>query len=204
MIDNFTLISAIISTKQLSTGDFFFLEIISRKKDNPDQKSHARVIKDYYIKDANHLLELRSEIIALCNVFNARAYFRLNKRNKKTVALKTLALLAENISTEQYDVRNCYNSCCGTYHSDLEKTWVIDFDFDKNDEEALLDMQAKSIFIVELIGKTLREPIVYFIPTKNGMHLICPPFNVAEYKEKYSELSYHKDNPTILYVPINN
>ena len=39
------------------------------------------------------------------------------------------------------------------------------------------------------------------IPTKNGLHLICRPFNVSKFKRIFPEIDIHKDNPTILFAP---
>ena len=45
------------------------------------------------------------------------------------------------------------------------------------------------------------DDTIYSIPTKNGLHLICRPFNSAKFCHKYPEVDVHKDNPTILFVP---
>jgi hypothetical protein len=48
------------------------------------------------------------------------------------------------------------------------------------------------------------------LPTKNGKHIICPPFNKMTFQQMWDKsenlkqldmLDIHKDNPTILYVP---
>ena len=134
-------------------------------------------------------------------MFNARAYIRLNKRNKKTIALQTLSLIAKNIAANSYDVKNCYSKCCGLYQSEAEKTWVIDFDYDRNNPIQCTEVNHKVAAILKLIAETGRESPVYYVPTKNGKHLICPPFNIAKYKELYGELEFHKENPTALYFP---
>lgn len=164
-------------------------------------QSHSEHVMDFYIKNGDHLLELKDKIVKMCDLFNARAYIRLNKRDKKTIALQTLSLLAQNIAAENYDVKNCYTKVCGQYHSDLFKTWVIDFDYDVNDPVQWEEVKIKVTEILKLIAETNREPKVYYVPTKNGKHLICPPFNIAKYKEMFGDLEFHKENPTILYIP---
>jgi hypothetical protein len=52
----------------------------------------------------------------------------------------------------------------------------------------------------------------FIVPTKSGRHIICKPFNRQmfglkwkEFKAKHcidlEEITVHKDNPTILFVP---
>jgi hypothetical protein len=196
MIDNFNLIASILREKSFTEDEFIFLQIIKRKKDNPDMNRHAEIVRNFHIKNAVDLFERKQHIVNLCETNNARAYIRLNKRSKKKVALQTLALIAQNIASENYDIKNCYESCAGQFQSDANKTWVIDID---HDELQLTDEQFK--FILELTAKARDNPAMYKIPTKNGYHLICTPFNISQYNEKYGKLPYHKDNPTILYIP---
>ena len=76
-----------------SEDDFYFLQILQRKKENPQLGSNSRVIKNYYITSQQHLLDKYEEIKKLCEVFNARASIRLNRRS----LLLTLCKI-ENIS----------------------------------------------------------------------------------------------------------
>ncbi len=78
MIDNFDTLIPFLKFE--SPDDFYYLQVLQRKKENPELGSNSRVIKNYYIKSAEHLLKLRKEIIQLCENFNARASLRLNKR----------------------------------------------------------------------------------------------------------------------------
>jgi hypothetical protein len=196
MIDNFEIILDILRNKTFTDDEFIFLQILKRKKDNLDLVRHAEIIRNFYIKNPVHMYELRDEIVDLCRANNARAYIRLNKRSKKKTALQTLALIAQNIASENYDIKNCYDSCAGQFHSDENKTWLLDID---DDEVVLLEEQID--FIKELMNEARETPLMYRVPTKNGYHIICTPFNIKTYQDKFGKISYHKDNPTILYIP---
>jgi hypothetical protein len=196
MIDNFDLMVHILRQKSFTEDEFIFLQIIKRKKDNPDMGRHQEIIKNILLKDADDLRERRQKIVKLCDDNNARAYIRLNKRSKKRVALETLSLIARSIAADVYDIKNSYESCAGQFQSDENKTWVIDID---HDEVEVTEEQLK--FILELTAEARENPVMYTVPTKNGYHLICTPFNISRYTEKYGNISYHKDNPTILYIP---
>ncbi len=70
MINN---IHAIISLLKFdSSDDFYFLQIIKRKKENPDIGSNSIVVKTYYIRSQEQLENMMPEIVAICNFHNAR------------------------------------------------------------------------------------------------------------------------------------
>jgi hypothetical protein len=196
MIDNFQTISDYIKGKT-NIGDFYFLQILKRRKDNPDLDADMILLDNFFIKDETDLLKKRERIIELCEMNNARAYFRLNKRSSKKVALQTLRLIADNIASDNYDIKNCYLSCCGQYASDENKTWIIDLDGETTPSPlmmAFIDYECDPIAKVVNDGKCIMT-----IPTKNGIHLITKPFNISKFRQKYPDIDIHKDNPTILY-----
>lgn len=201
--DNFQQIADILRLREdiITDDTFFFLQIVKRKKDNPELESHRHLIDSWYIKDADHLVKYKDRIIEQCEKNNARAYFRLNKRSYEKVALQTLALVAQNIAAGNYDIKNCYEKCAGLYHSDEDKTWVVDIDYDKNSVVQTNQMMRIRRDIAALVNETGRDSTTYLVPTKNGIHIITRPFNVQRFKEMWPDVDIHKDNPTILYVP---
>lgn len=201
MIDNFEQIQNFIQGKA-GIGEFYFLQILKRRKDNPDLDKDMILIDSFFIKGAVDLEKKKDRIIEICKANNARAYFRLNKRSEKKVALQTLRLVAENIASENYKIKNCYLSCCGQFHSDTDKTWIVDIDgFDVSKLGQSLTAHAIVQKVEELQKETGKEPLMEIIPTKNGVHIITRPFNLKTFKDMYSDVDVHKDNPTILYIP---
>ena len=47
MIDNFELIKSLLKFE--SPDDFYHLQILKRKKENPELGSNSRVVKTYYV-----------------------------------------------------------------------------------------------------------------------------------------------------------
>lgn len=193
MIDNIQLILPFLKFE--SKDDFYYLQILQRKKENPQLGSNSRVIKNYYIKSEEYLLERYDEIKKLCEVFNARAMIRLNKRSFEKVGFKTMENLAHTMMNKEYSFLNkSYDRACGLGHNDSEKKWILDIDV--IDEEFDKKVQ---LFINNTIpagGKILGN-----FKSKNGHHLITKPFNLQEFSQKYPEIEVHKDNPTNLYIP---
>lgn len=143
MVDNFELIKNYIEKQMIDReyGDCYYVQLLRRQADDPlkngvkDQKyhgnMHSRSIKDYLIKSPEHLEDVKEDIIALCNMFNVRAYIRLNKRNYKNIALEMMKHIAEQCASgETYSspfhlVASACGQCC---QAGKDKTWIVDLD----------------------------------------------------------------------------
>lgn len=192
-IDNFSQISHLI--KFDSEDDFYFLQIIQRKKEHEELNSNNRVIKSYYIKSVDHLLKMKDEIVKLCDVFNARAYINLNKRSFEKCALYSMKSIADRIINKQFvDTPKTFNTVCGQLGANGDKIWIVDFD---GQDDRFIN---SSLNFIERECEPIGNKFIAIIPTKNGKHLIVKPFNLQTFKEAYPEIDVHKNNPTILYV----
>lgn len=177
-------------------GYFYYLQILRRKKDNPEAK-HVKVIRNFYIEREEYYHDIENTVIGLCDFFNARAYIRINRRNYSQVALQTLRQSAEYISNQQPKaVMRSFSKAAGRFHDEDPKRWIIDID--NKDVELLRNVQNKITELQKDIQKDYK--LLGTIPTPNGIHLISHPFNVREFKEEFPKVDIHKDNPTILYA----
>jgi len=194
MIDVLDRILPLLSFR--SDDDFYYLQILQRKKENPQLGSNSRVVKNYYIKSVGELEALWPEIIALCHQTNARAMIRLNRRSFRKVAFKTMQNLANLISNEEYAfARRAYDRACGDGHNDNEKSWIIDLDGEI--EDSYVDQLLKVITESQPIG----DKLIVELPTKNGVHLVVRPFDMRTFRELWPTIDIHKDNPINLYIP---
>lgn len=193
MIDNIKLILPFLKFE--SKDDFYYLQILQRKKENPQLGSNSRVIKNYYIISEEYLLDRYDEIKKLCEIFNARAMIRLNKRSFEKVGFKCMTNLANTMANKEYSfLKASYDRACGLGHNDNEKKWILDIDI--INEEFDREVQLFINNIIPAGGKILGN-----FKSKNGHHLITKPFNLQEFSQKYPEIEVHKDNPTNLYIP---
>jgi hypothetical protein len=193
MIDNFELIKPLLSFD--SEDDLYYIQVMQRKKENPDIGTNTRTIKEYYFNNLAYLESRYDEIKKLCNFFNARAGLRLNKRSARKVALKTLQNISENLIHEAHiSIKSAYSKACGQCHNDKNKKWIVDIDTKNIDH---VDKVKSAIYKCEP-----RNIVLYAtIPSVAGMHLITSPFNVQEFKSMGFTEDIHKDNPTNLYIP---
>jgi hypothetical protein len=197
MINNFKLIRPLLNFT--NEGDFYFLQIIKRRKDNPEIKGDSIIIDNYYIYSLDTFDKIESKVIDQCEKNNARAYIRLNKRNAEKVAMIALKKTVDYIMSKDYKaVKTAYTSACGDSHSDDNKTWIVDIDV----KDPLFNISVSNIINHVMPAG---DKIVVEIPTRSGVHLITKPFNVHEFNKICTangiiELSIHKDNPSVLYV----
>ena len=195
MIDNIKLILPFLKFE--SKDDFYYLQILQRKKENPEIGSNSRVIKNYYITSEQYLLDRYDEITTMCCMFNARAMIRLNKRSFEKVGFKTMENLAGTMMNRDYDkISKSYDRACGLGHNDSEKKWILDVDKPMSSFE----LMSLSNFI-QTCEPCHKRTILQTIPSKNGFHLICLPFNLSEFSTHAPGIEIHKDNPTNLYIP---
>jgi hypothetical protein len=194
-----------------TNDDFYFLQILQRKKENPQLGSNSRVIKNYYITSENSLLEKYEEIKALCTLFNARASLRLNKRSFEKVGFKALENIANTMQNREYNhLMKSYDRACGLLNNEKSKKWIVDVDYA---EVRWLEQIVDAIQPCEPLG----NKILARLPTKTGIHLITKPFNVLQFNKNFEvelmlyglsreeckkiTLNIHKDNPINLFIP---
>ena len=197
-IDNLEKILPLLTFKQ--EGDFYVLNIFSRKKDkNTDKSNHqsVRTIKTYTITSQEYLLDRYEEIKKLCDFFDARAYIGVNRLNNHTVALKMIEKLVHCLQNNNKNVKGVYDSVVGSLASE-DKRWVVDID----------DIKLKDT-IYEIIAncKPFEDKILCELPSKKGIHLITKPFDSFQFSKACSALKItenqvfiQKLNPTNLYI----
>lgn len=193
MINNIEQIKSLLVFDSLD--DFYHLQIIKRKKEHPELGSNSYVVKTYYIRSIGYLDKKWDEIMALCTLHNARGYINLNRRSFEKMAFHTLRKVTEQIMTKDFSaVRKAYESVCGTFTNELNRRWIVDIDVT---DFVYINEVVKVVSDTEPLG----DKLLALIPTKNGYHLITSPFRLDEFKKIYPELSIHKDNPTVLFIP---
>lgn len=191
MIDNIEKIFNILTFD--SEDDFYHVQILKRKKENPELGSNSYVVKTYYVSSKEYLVNKYSEMINLAELHNARVCINLNRRSFERIGFHLLRKVTEQIMNKDFkSIRKAYESVCGAHSNEKDKKWIIDIDEKEFD---LLKISS----VLENI-EPLGNKVVTTLPTKNGWHLITSPFNIEKFKRDFS-YDIHKDNPTILFVP---
>lgn len=196
MIDNLEIIKQLLNFRE--EGDFYFLMVLKRKKDQPegerDNHQSVRTIKTYCVESIEYLEKRYDEIKGLCEIFNARAYIHVQKQNHKDVSLDMMVALAERIKNGQHKQKHLFDSVVGQLKT-REKRWVVDIDTKDVDELNAVK------FAINKYCNPNGDKVEAVIPTKNGYHLITDRFDVLEFKKHFPEIDIQKKNPTVLYIP---
>jgi hypothetical protein len=200
MIDNLETIKPLLHFE--SEHDYYFLQILQRKKDRSDldprlggSNNSNRLIKAYFVRSIDYLESHYYEIQQLCKLFNARAGINLNRRNAKFTSMQMMVQLAQSIQSENYFNYKTWDTVSGKYQPISDKRWIVDIDKEDMDEVYLIED-----CIEECVPKD-KTRVIERIPSKSGMHLITRPFNVLKLRHKYRDIDIHKNNPTNLYIP---
>lgn len=197
-VDNLHLLLPFI--KPESDDDFYYLQILQRKKENPQLGRNSRVIKNYYIKSQEELIKKYDEIKDLCRLFNARASLRLNKRSFEKVAFKSLENIAHNMSQRDFiNISHGYDRACGLGHNESKgnSKWILDIDDISETDEIVKDMIA---MIDNSLPHKEETKILVIVPSKTGLHLITSPFDSREFDKIFPGIDKHKDNPSNLFL----
>lgn len=195
MVNNSHIIRPTLSF--IDKDDFYFIQIFKRRKDNPYMNKDQIVIQNFYIDSWDDFDFKLPLIIKICDSENARAYIRVNKRNYNHLAKHMLKRVVDIVFTENCkSLRNAFDSVAGEFHSDPDKKWIVDVDNDKD-----VPFGDLCSTLIQLQKDAKREPIMIYIPTKNGLHIITRPFNLVVFKKPFPNIDVHKDNCLLLYCP---
>lgn len=199
-IDNFASIEKLLDFSLPNT--FYFIQILKRRKENPEMKTNVSVIDQYYIYGPGDLEKLQEKIHDRCHKYNARAYINLNRLDLEKIAQYTVKQTMDYIIAGDFkSVKNAYATVCGSHHSEKAKRWIIDVDT-KN--TGILDIVYKVIVDLQKENPKQAYKILGTIPTVNGYHIISNPFNLDKFQKKLKELDMEhiqcqKNSPTLLY-----
>lgn len=186
------------------SGDtFYFVQILKRRKENPDMDKGVEVVESFYINSLNSFDRKVPRIIELCNQHNARAYINMNELSHRKVTYEVLSLIAEGMKNDNFRAwMNIGNSACGQTKAAKEKLWLIDLD---GDSVQLIDEIHAYIndtppFVDKKTGEPIGDKLAFCVPTKNGVHMMVRTFDLRDFDVKFPGIDLHKNNPTILYI----
>lgn len=214
IVDNFELIKTLLKFED--KDDFYFCQIIQRKKDGndvPSANNGYRTIKSYYIRSFEDYERRIPAIIQLCEQNNARAYINLNVRNAKEVALQCskayIDLVLEDRCNQGHRV---YDHCCGiTPKKGVKKRRLVDVDTKDATVIASIVGIVNKCRSANRVTDEFYNNVIASIPTANGYHLITTGFDKQMFKQYLENetdfdetlikeiTNTKKDNPTLLY-----
>ncbi len=204
-VDNFDLFYDFLQTRNFSEGDFYYIELIKRRSDEPLLPVSTLKLKSFKIYNPDQLLELKDKIIKICDQHNTRAYISPTKKNLRKVALGVNRSIAINLESDNLDIEHAYQSTVHKSKSDKKPFVIVDVDWKDVLSEGVTQEELK----IEIDNKLkeclslskVDESIMLQVPTKNGVHFVCKPFKKDLFTQQYPNIKIHKNAFTPLYIP---
>lgn len=194
MVDNFELLHPFIIPKE---GCFYSVKLIKRKKDHPEMDTPTSIFKDYHIYTYEDLLKKKDEIVALCNLLGLRAYIKPTPISCERVIKSTLIILAQRIYSNNYAKPYGIVNSAIDVASVSDRIWIVDVDEEYIDKENIIRESIKNA--AEAVEK--EACILCKVPTKSGFHLLTKPFPLMFFQNDFADVTVHKNNPTVLFIP---
>ena len=208
MTDNFDRYKELIrlcgglpeDNKKGNLDKYYVIELMRRGKDNPDMPAANFHFKNYYIYSWRDLERYEDEIRKVCDLLRLRAYASVNYKLMSQVALDTLAESARRIAAHDYKkFYSIFESCSGKFTQRGNNIWVVDVDEMTDDD--IMEIER----MIERTPSKYEKRVLYHMPTKSGMHLICHPFGYEQFQAEYSRvfggltIDVKKNHITLLY-----
>lgn len=191
-INNFKKVALWLGPLEVVVSDGYYqVEIFKRKKDgncvDDSQSNTHRSLKKFYPKNINELLQLEEEIIRICKDNNARAYIYPSPISQSRMYNSLMLDVVNRVVTKNYG-KPVENLAPSLASKNLEVKYFM-FDVDSKDDA-----------IVKKVKQIAKDNSVHYqvIPTKNGCHILCLPFNYTTV-ELPDNVELKQRCPTLLY-----
>ena len=211
-IDNFQNVREIMNFT--NPGDtIYFVELIRRKKDNPDMHHSRQFIGQYYFKSEQEFDAAEQAIKAKCQQQGARAYIYLNARSKATIDKWT------KINQDRFAKHRGMAKSFGNNPMAL----AAGRSFDAPDRPlCFIDIDSDDFNDISMAMKIIQDagikPLFAYRSMNNGLHVILPdkdaakkldfsPINgnlngLSQFYKNNAKVSVEIDKPTLLYASL--
>lgn len=192
-----------------SDDDFYLLEVIRRKKDNFGMDQQELRLGSWYVTSKEMFDEILDEVETLCASKNARAYLNPNPKSKKKTTVRLMKNLFGMIENDNYQKlfgqMTKAASECPTQSG--RSKFILDIDGVRTnswDDDKIHDnVCVPTIELVKMCTDAYKPPVIFY--TRNGVHIITDPFDVAKFNRLLDENKFNftvdiKHNcPTLVY-----
>lgn len=198
VIDNFEVLMNHMDF--VSPNDRYIVHILRRTKDCRElalelgSNESQRKIRSYCIESLDYLRRKMPAIKELCKECKARAYLVVQPKDNFKCLLNLGKKILDTVQMQNYSVKpeRLLWTAYGEMHTSRKKLWIIDLDrnemierwVEERGDEKFLNCREWTLpqvvkFVKERVEEAKRNPNdVYVVPTKNGWHVITPPFNL--------------------------
>jgi hypothetical protein len=194
-INNFNKIKNILEFGKFNDSVFYKIQIIKRRKENPNLNNNSIQVKSYEIYSHSEFERIEEEIKLICNLYNARAYIKIvpiSERLVKSYFMEKILRESREFISNPSQIRVIFDSVCSMKETSLEDKWFIDVD--TKDENVVNNV----ISFISNKNPVQNSKVVAILDTQNGFHIVTNKFDSSE-KIPFENVSLVKDNLVYLY-----
>lgn len=221
-VDNFDLVASLMNFN--SDDDFYYCEIIKRKKDNPnDDFRYRQFVGNFWITSASELQSQKNDIIKVCQDNNARAYIYMNPRSAQAVKDYANNVLKPRFAQKGRGYGKYRGHelefAAGRHMEDWDSRPIcfLDIDVEPNAFYKSCGLTGKEIInqVYDQLKQNNITPLAAYKTPNGGLHILLPDksaksidFTWAGYDEghegipNYARVHLNFDAPTLLYSSI--
>lgn len=195
IIDNFDIIKKHIDF--IDKNDRYIVHIMRRPKDCKQKANQLgsnetqRLVRTYYIDSLEYFEKKIPAMKELAESTNSRVYIILQPKDNFKCLLNLGKKILDTIQNDNYSVKpeHLVRQAYCEYHNTRKKQWILDLDKDEmfgwsvEDVKQLVRKYVKSALLLSSkVDKDKIEEVldneIYEVTTRNGCHLVSPPFNL--------------------------
>lgn len=218
-VDNFDLIASLMNFN--SDDDFYYCEIIKRKKDNPnDDFRYRQFVGNFWITSANELQSKKNAIIKVCQENNARAYIYMNPRSAQAVKDYANNVLKPRFAQKGKGYGKYRGHelefAAGQHKADWDNRPIcfLDIDIAANEVSKYCGLKGQEIFdkVYDLLQQNNITPLASYKTPNGGLHILLPDKTASKIdftwadgnrdRGQYATVHLNFDSPTLLYSSI--
>lgn len=192
-VDNIDQFRSYIQSRLTEKGDFFQILFMQRSKDGHEK---TEVIGFKYIYSIEDLDKNIDYIKNKCITRNARCYIKVNKRNDEVVSEGMLRYVVDKHLRKEYHLlSSAYSHAVAVSPAKGDRLFVIDIDDINQYDDVVKELQK----IRDFKRMSPQEGDFITIKTRNGVHLLVPPFHISEFNKTFKDITVHKDAESLLF-----
>lgn len=192
-VDNILQFRSYIQSRLTNDGDFFQLLFMTRKKDGHPK---TEIIGFKYLYSVKDLDDNTEYIKDKCMKRNARCYIKVNKRNDEIVSANLVIYIVDKHLRKDYQLLpGAYSHAVGVSPVSENKLVVVDIDNVDQYDSVINELNR----IKSLKRMSPREECFITVKTKNGIHVLVPPFDISEFNKTFKDINVLKDAESLLF-----
>lgn len=155
---------------------FYTVYLKARKKDIPSLKQSGVIFRNYLVNSVGELYKFKDEIVALCNLYNCRAYITFNRNSYASFAKEMIKNMSCVLRRSHIHATNINGNIYRAVRNSERTSRVRMIDIDYEDAVKLnMTVYDYAMSVYNIVKSILSDNEVYneLMPSKTGYHILC-------------------------------